>query len=139
MDYYIYHQEHADELNALPKPYPIEMAINNNDVVVNQSDPSNSERFFEFLSYIEKEIPDKIIITRYGIDNPEMALRTILEYIGTYYIFTIAGDTTSPKSYYGNELTLKRRTPDSPWQYLLNTYEGTEVLVFTLYNFHETN
>lgn len=68
-----------------------------------------------------------------------MALRTILEYNGTYYIFTIASDTTSPKSYYGNELTLRRRDPDSPWQYFLKTYDGTEVLVFTLYSFHENN
>ncbi|WOO35813.1 hypothetical protein R2R35_18715 [Anaerocolumna sp. AGMB13020] len=90
-----------------------EIAINNNNVVVNQSDPFNSERFYEFLSNVEKGIPDKIRITRYGFDNPEMALRTILEYNGTYYIFTITGDTTSPKSYYGNELTLKRRTPDT--------------------------
>ncbi len=137
MDYYIYHQEHANELNALPKPYQIEMAINNNDVVVNQSDPFNSERFYEFLSNAEKGIPDKIRITRYGIDNYEMALRTILQFNGTYYIFTIAGNTTSPKSYYGNELTLKRRDIDRPWQYFLKTYEGNEEPIFTLYSFHD--
>lgn len=69
----------------------------------------------------------------------EMSIRSILEYNGIYYIFTVAGDTTSPISYYGNELTLRRRAPDSPWQYFLKTYEGNEELIFTFYNFHETN
>jgi hypothetical protein len=137
--YNIHHQEHANELNALSRPYPIEMAIKNNDIVVNQSDPYNNERFFEFLSNTEKGIPDKIRITKYGIDNPEISIRTILEYNGIYYIFTVAGDTTSPISYYGKELTLRRRSPDNPWQYFLKTYEGNEELIFTFYNFHETN
>lgn len=65
--YNIHHQEHANELNALPRPYPIEMAIKNNVIVVNQSDPYNNERFFEFLSNAEKGIPDKIRIAKYGI------------------------------------------------------------------------
>lgn len=55
-----YHHEHAKELNALPKPYPIEMAINNNEIVENHSDPYNTDSFFEFLSNVEQGIPDKI-------------------------------------------------------------------------------
>lgn len=137
MDYHNYHQEHANELNALPKPYTIEMAINNNDVIVNQSDPFNRKRFFEFLFNVKKGIADKIRITRYGIDNSELALKTVLEFNGVYYSFTVADDSVLPKSYYGNKLIQSRRDPNSPWQYYLRTYGGEEVLVFTLYIFHD--
>lgn len=137
MKYYnTYHLQHTEELNALPNPYPIEMAINNDDIVVNRSDPYNTERFFEFLSNAREGIPDKVRITRYGIDNPELALKSILEYNGEIFIYTQSSDFSAPVSYYGNNINVRYRQPNGPWQYYLLTYDGGEELLFSLYKYH---
>jgi hypothetical protein len=131
---YDYHQEHARELNNLPKPYPIEMAINNNDIVENHSDPYNTERFFKFLSNAEQGMPDKVRITRYGFDNPELATKTILEYNSNIFIFTISGDQVPPITYYGHAIIYRYLQAGNWWQYFLRKSDGGEELVFTLYN-----
>lgn len=132
-----YHQEHAKELNDLPKPYPIEMAINNNEIVENHSDPHNTDRFFEFLSNVEQGIPDKIRIIRYGFDNPNLSIKTILEYNGKYFIYTTSSDEVPPKTYYGDEIYYRFIQPDYWLQYFIRTIDGGEQLVFTIYS-HKT-
>lgn len=134
MDYSISHQEHSKELNALPKPYPIQEAIKNNDIVVSPVDPHNTARFYEFLSNVEKGIPDKIRIIRYGFDNPLLAVKTILEYNGTFFIFTVSSDIVYPESYYGNEIIYRYNEPGGPWQYLIKKFNRDKELVFSLYD-----
>ncbi len=134
MDYCVF-QKHAIELNTLPNPYPIETAINNKDIVVNPSVPNNTERFYDFLSNIGKGKTDKIRITRYGYDNPELAIKTILEFNGTFLLFTVSGGQVSPVTYYGNEIIYRYRQPDGPWQYFLKKCDNGEELVFSLYHY----
>ncbi len=134
MDYCVY-PKHAMELNTLPKTYPLEKAIHNNDIVVNPSNPNNTERFYEFLSNIGKGKTDKIRITRYGYDNLELAIKTILEYNGTFLIFSLSDGQVSPVTYYGNEIIYRYRQPDGPWQYFLKKCDGGEELVFNLYKY----
>lgn len=134
MDYGNYRIEHINELNSLPEPYYIEAAIENNEIVVNWFDPNNTERFFEFITNTNNGIPDKIRIIRYGIDNPELATKSILEYNGKYFIFSEVGSSGQPKTYYGNEITLYYHEPYEVWIYNLKTYDGESILVFSLFN-----
>lgn len=129
-----YHQEHVSELNNLPKIYTIKMAIQNNDVVVSSVMPRNPERFFQFLLNVENGIPDKIRIAAYGIDEPQLASKSILEYNGSIFIYTVINGSTAPITYVGNEIVARYAFPYKAWQYFLVTFDGREIWIFSLYN-----
>lgn len=132
MDYSNYRIEHINELNSLPEPYPIEAAIENNEIVVNLVDPNNTERFFEFITNTNNGIPDKVRIIRYGIDNPELATKSILEYNGEYFIFSEVGSSGQVKTYYGNEIILNYNEPYEIWRYDLITFDGEPIYIFSI-------
>jgi len=127
--YNIHHQEHANELNALSRPYPIEMAIKNNDIVVNQSDPYNNERFFEFLSNTEKGIPDKIRIAAFESDNADISTKSILQYDGSSIIYTVFRKDS--RTYYGDKIIASCRSNDI-FDYYLTTNDSQMVPVYWL-------
>ncbi len=132
MDYSINKLEHLQELNSLPQIYPIEMAIKNDEIVVNISNPHNTEQFFEFLTNANNGVQNKVRIIRYGIDNPELAIKSILEYNGEYLIFTEVGGIGQPKTYYGNEISLNYDESYGLWIYNLITYDDKSIYIFSI-------
>lgn len=100
-----------EELELLPRNYPLELAIKNNDVVIYDSGfaTHNLDRFYKFLDNLEKGIEDKIRIAWYGIDG--YPTTSILEFNGNIIKYTIDatrdGISKKPYIYYGYSIQEK--------------------------------
>ena len=129
---YNYHQEHVAELKTIPENYSIEAAIQNNEIVVSPVLQNNTKRFYEFLSNYERGLTDKVRIISYGIDNPEVSSRAILEYNGKFFIYTF--DSTIPQTLYGDKIIVKPGSFNSLIYYLV-TYDRIEFPIFYIYSF----
>ncbi|WP_157949987.1 DUF4362 domain-containing protein [Vallitalea okinawensis] len=102
-----------EELQSIPKDYPIETALANGNVVItDRGEVHNKERFESFLSNVNKGKPDHIQFVKYTING--IPLIGILEYDGMKIKFTY--DTTRSKNIgYGS----------------IDTHEGTEIILGT--------
>lgn len=99
------------ELETLPRDYTKETATRNWDVLTNMIFNFNIGRFLIFMSNYQQGIPDRINITKFGVDGP--ATTAILYYDGNCIIYAIDDTRYSPDSfyfYYGYEITVKYRS-----------------------------
>ncbi|WP_033166637.1 DUF4362 domain-containing protein [Clostridium sp. KNHs205] len=127
-----YHTRHKEEIISLPRVYPIETAIQNNDVVLSIVLPYNMERFFLFIDNASNGIPDKIRIIIYSFDLPELSNKSILEYDGNMFIYTLDSRFTGPRTYFGHSIKESKRNDrkDMIIDYHLLTYDGNEYPVY---------
>ena len=125
------------ELEALPRDYTRVMATRNWDVMTDFILNFNIGRFLVFMDNYGRCIPDKIRITKFGIDGPATTAR--LFYDGNLFTYVI--DDTRYSSgkfyiYYGHELTTKKRYMDYNEiviDYNLISLEGNEVSIFNIW------
>lgn len=101
------------ELEALPLDYTRQMATQNWDVLIDLVLNFNIGRFLVFMNHYYKGIPDKIRITKFGVDGPPTT--SILYYDGRLIIYV--ADTTRYSSgefytYYGNSISVNYRYLD---------------------------
>jgi hypothetical protein len=68
------------ELKSLPTKYTKEMALNNNDIVIDFLSSYNANLLFSFISQVEEGLPDKIRITKFDIEGPPTI--SVLQYDG---------------------------------------------------------
>lgn len=101
------------ELEELPRDYTRLMATRNWDVLIDLILNFNIGRFLVFTDNYNKGIPDKIRITKFGVDGP--ATTSILYFDGNMVIYVI-DDTryTINKfyNYYGYYITINNRYID---------------------------
>jgi hypothetical protein len=98
------------ELEELPRDYTRLMATQNWDVIIDSNKNFNIGRFLVFMDNYYKGIPDKIRITKFGIDGP--ATISLLYFDGNIVIYVI-DDTRYPMNkffiYYGYNITANYR------------------------------
>lgn len=76
------------ELESLPKDYTAEMAYKNNEILVTSERKAyNADRLRRFIYNFKHQIPDKVRITKFGIDGP--ATVSILESDGNNIKYTV--------------------------------------------------
>jgi hypothetical protein len=125
-----YSKEHVTELETLPETYTVDMAVKNKDVVLSAVRPHNTERFYGFLSNIDKGIPDKIRITAFESDNADISTKSILQYDGSSIIYTVfRKDSTT---YYGDKIIASCRNNNDIFDYYLTTADSQMVPVYWL-------
>lgn len=124
-----YSKEHVTELAALPETYTVDMAVRNKDVVLSAVRPHNTERFYGFLSNIDKGIPDKIRISEYEPDTPDISVKSILQYDGSSIIYTVF--RSASQTYYGDKIIASCRNNDI-FDYYLTTSDAQLIPVYWL-------
>lgn len=101
------------ELEELPRDYTRLMATRNWDVLIDLVLNFNIGRFLIFMDNYNKGIPDKIRITKFGVDGP--ATTSILYFDGNIIIYVV-DDTRYPLNefytYYGYYITVNNRYLD---------------------------
>lgn len=127
-----YHTKHKEEIISLPRIYPIETAIQNNDVILSIVLPYNTERFFHFIDNAASGIQDKIRIIIYSFDSSELSTKSILEYDGSMFIYTLDSRFSGPKTYFGHNIIERKRNDRNEMiiDYHLITYDGNEHPVY---------
>lgn len=117
--------EHILELSLIPKEYTFQMALHNQDVMKQGFVSYNTNRLQQFMDNVKANIPDKIRITIYGIDNQNVS---ILQYDGSLIIFTIRyfDDKSTYQTNYGYKIIKRFRRKNK--EYL------TDYFLVTLYN-----
>lgn len=126
--------EHYNELSQYPLVYTLQMAQNNKDVITYGVASYNVNRLDKFLNNVRNKIPDKVVITNYGIDL-EYPHISILEYNCEFIIYTqrsFNGDKFDYNSFYGNDMMTKVR--DTGYSiikdYILNTIDNFDLFIF---------
>lgn len=98
------------ELEELPRDYTREMATRNWDVLIDLILNFNIGRFLIFMDNYNNGIPDKIRITKFGVDGP--ATTSILYFDGNMVIYVV-DNTRYPGyefyTYYGYYITVNKR------------------------------
>lgn len=131
MQYYRY--EHELELSLYPKEYTLEMALDNGDVVKYGVVPYNAKRMQLFMYNYINNIPDKVVITNYGIDGyPTIS---ILQYTGNEIIYTerdYTNDIVKYYTFYGKSMNEKYRKRGQRLlrDYNLVTLDNKEIPVY---------
>ncbi|WP_312369157.1 hypothetical protein [Lachnoclostridium sp.] len=70
-------------LTSLPTDYTVDMAYKNDDVLLTPESRSyNIAKLNNFIKNVQREIPDCILITTFGIDGP--ATTSVLSYDGNF-------------------------------------------------------
>lgn len=98
------------ELEALPRDYTRLMATRNWDVLIDLVLNFNIGRFLIFMDNYYKGIPDKIRITKFGVDGP--ATTAILYFDGNIVVYAVDGTrypTNQFYTYYGYFITVSNR------------------------------
>lgn len=102
------------ELEELPRDYTRIMATRNWDVITDMLLNFNIGRFLIFMDNYYKGIPDKINITKFGIDGP--AETAILYYDGSFITYVVDG-TRFPTNefyiFYGYDIAVNKRNFDN--------------------------
>lgn len=114
MEYYLeISMQLRKELEALPRDYTRQMATRNWDVLIDLILNFNIGRFLIFMDNYNKGIPDKITITKFGVDGP--ATTSILYFDGNIVIYVV-DDTRYPTNeiytFYGYYITVNNRYLD---------------------------
>lgn len=125
------------ELEALPRDYSRTMATRNWDVMTDMILNFNIGRLLVFMDNYGYRIPDKIRITKFGIDGPATTAR--LYYDGNLFTYVV-DDTRYPSgefyTYYGHEVTVKKRYLDyneMAIDYNLIALDGKEVNILIIW------
>jgi hypothetical protein len=111
------------EQEELPRDYTRQMATRNGDVLIDFILNFNIGRFLIFMDNYNKSIPDKIRITKFGIDGP--ATTSILYFDGNIVIYEVDGTrypTNEFYTYYGYYITVNKR----------NLYDNQIILDYNL-------
>ena len=98
------------ELEELPRDYTRQMATKNWDVLIDLMLNFNLGRFLIFMDNYDKGIPDKIRITKFGVDGPSTT--SILFFDGDIVIYEEDGTrypTNEFYTYYGNYIIVNKR------------------------------
>jgi hypothetical protein len=126
--------EHYNELSHYPLVYTLQMAQNNKDIITYGAASYNVKRLDKFINNVRNKLPDKVVITNYGIDL-EYPHISILQYNGEFIIYTQRSfneDKFKYDSFYGNEMMINIR--DTGYSiikdYILNTIDGFNLFVF---------
>ncbi len=125
------------ELEVLPHDYTRQMATRNWDVVIDMILNFNIGRLLIFMNNFDKGIPDKIRITKFGIDGP--ATTAILYYDGNLVVYVV--DDTRYSSgefytYYGNNIIVYNRYMDYNEMiidYNLTLYNGDYITIIGIW------
>jgi hypothetical protein len=111
MNYYLdISMQLRKELEELPRDYTRQMATQNWDVLIDLILNFNIGRFLIFMDNYNKGIPDKIRITKFGVDGP--ATTSILYFDGNIVVYVIDGTrypTNEFHTYYGYYITVNNR------------------------------
>lgn len=115
MEYlYDYSNQFIKELEALPREYTMTMAKRNRDVIYQMLLNFNIGRFLIFMDNYNNGIPDKIRITKFGVDGPPSI--AILFYDGnliTYVIDETRYQTNTFFTFYGYEIIVNKSYLDN--------------------------
>lgn len=125
------------ELEALPRDYTRIIATRNWDVMTDSIMNFNIGRLLLFMDNYGRGIPDKISITKFGVDGPATTAR--LYYNGN--LFTYVVDETRYASgefysYYGHEMIVKKRylnNNEIAIDYNLISLDGNEVPILIIW------
>lgn len=102
------------ELALLPRDYTRLIATRNWDVITDLLLNFNIGRFLVFMDNYDKRIPDKIIITKFGVDGP--AVTAILYYDGNIVTYVVDGTRFQTNQFYyysGSYIQAVKRYLDS--------------------------
>lgn len=125
------------ELEDLPCDYTELMARRNWDVIYHMVTNFNIGRFLLFMNNFYNHIPDKIRITKFGIDGPPTT--AILYFDGKYVIYVVDGTRSPIKQfyyYYGNRINVMIRNVDNNNKmidYNLMEFDGNEITIIGIW------
>lgn len=125
------------ELEALPRDYTRIMVTRNWDVLTDMILNFNIGRLLVFMDNYGGRIPDKIRITKFGVDGPATTAR--LYYDGNLFTYVV-DDTRYTNgefyTYYGYEMTIKKRYLDYneiAIDYNLISSDGNEISILIIW------
>lgn len=123
-----------EELASLPRIYTKEIALKNYDIITEPSRSYNIERLLVFIDNVKKQIPNKVNITKFGIDGPPST--AILQYDGNIIRYTVDATRVMPRlegytTFYGHEIYSKilRRDGISSNQYFLVGTDKSDIYI----------
>jgi hypothetical protein len=121
------------ELSSYPLEYSLEDARENGDIILYGVLPFNTKRLQLFIYNVINKTPDKVVLTKYGIDGyPTIG---ILEYTGNDIIYTdryYFDNKLNYVTYYGYNIIEKYRKRNDRLlrDYYLQTYDNDEIILF---------
>lgn len=125
------------ELEALPRDYTRIIATRNWDVLTDMILDFNIGRLLIFMNNYGRGIPDKIRITKFGVDGQATTAR--LYYDGNLLTYVV-DDTRYTNgefyTYYGHEMTVKKRYLDYneiAIDYNLISTDGKEISILIIW------
>jgi len=126
---------------SLPTDYTVDMAYKNNDVLLTPESRSyNTAKLNNFITNVQREIPDCILITTFGIDGP--ATTSVLNYDGNSLTFTYDNSrysgTHDIRSFLVKRIYTKLSTNEFSTNliYYAETYDGYNFQIFRDVTFH---